>query len=253
MTNTLQIILLGITQGITEFLPISSSGHLAILQKIIHFDKNVLLVDSFLHLGTLLAILIAFRKDIWDIILKRNWKVIWILFVASIPTAIIGFGLEKVMDKLSLTFVGIGFFITAILLIIINRIKKDNTNDQEIKDLNIKDALIVGTIQGIAVLPGISRSGSTLFASMTRKLKMEEALKFSFLLAIPAILGANILSLTKNFSEALVIKGDLALGLIISCIFGIISIWMLRYLLGKSKLWYFSIYLILLGIVIIAI
>jgi undecaprenyl-diphosphatase len=104
------------------------------------------------------------------------------------------------------------------------------------KDLNIKDALIIGTVQGIAVLPGISRSGSTLFASIKRRLKLEEALKFSFLLAIPAILGANALSLIKNFEKAMVIKGDLALGLIISCIFGIISISMLRYILKKSRL-----------------
>ena len=141
------------------------------------------------------------------------------------------------MDRLTLTFVGIGFFITAFLLIRINKIIKENiVGDKEIKDLNIKDALAIGTIQGIAVLPGISRSGATLFSGIARKLKIEEAFKFSFLLAIPAILGANILSLMKNYPVALAIKGELTLGLIISCIFGIISIWMLRYILSRSKL-----------------
>lgn len=252
MQQSLQILILGVIQGLTEFLPISSSGHLAILHHIINFNENVLLVDAFLHLGTLIAIIIAFWKDVTAIIRQRDWKLIWILLIASIPTAIIGFGLEKIMDNLSLKFVGVGFLITAFILIKVSQaIQKEKNTDKEMKDLNVKDALIIGTIQGVAVLPGISRSGSTLFASIKRGLKSEEALKFSFLLAIPTILGANVLSLIQNFEKAMIIKGDLALGLIISCIFGIISISILKYILKKSKLWYFSIYLIIMGILLI--
>ncbi len=252
MANIYQIILLGIIQGLTEFLPISSSGHLLIAQKFINFQPNVLLVNSFLHLGTLLAIVILFWKDIWLIVKERNWKLIWILFIASIATAIIGLCLEKIVSNFNLKFVALGFFVTALLLFKTSRIVKENrTGGKEIKDLTFKDALAIGVIQGISVLPGISRSGSTLFAAISRKLKTEIAFNFIFLLAIPAIIGASLLEITKNLFLVMSMRGELVVGLIISCIFGIIGIKMLRYVITRSKLWYFSIYLIVWGIILL--
>ena len=131
----------------------------------------------------------------------------------------------------------VGFFVTAILLIMVSKKIKENIGKgKEIKELTIKDALIVGTIQGVAVLPGISRSGSTLFGSIFRGLKAEEAFKFIFLLSIPAVLGANVFEIIKNFPLVQSLSGELAVGLIISCIFGIIGIRLLGDMVKKAKL-----------------
>ena len=131
----------------------------------------------------------------------------------------------------------VGFFVTAILLIMVSKKIKENIGKgKEIKELTVKDALIVGTIQGVAVLPGISRSGSTLFGSIFRGLKAEEAFKFIFLLSIPAVLGANAFEIVKNMPLVQSLSGELAVGLIISCIFGIIGIRLLGDMVKKAKL-----------------
>lgn len=254
MVNYWQIILLGAVQGLTEFFPISSSGHLAIIQHFINFSTNNLLVDTFLHLGTVLSIIIVFWNDIKSIFTQKKWHLIWIIAIACIPTAIIGFCLENIINTISLQMIGIGFIITSIILLISNKnIQQQQKNNKDLEDITIRDATIIGTLQGIAVLPGISRSGTTLYASLSRNLKPQTAFKFTFLLAIPVILGANILEIIKNFTLFKSLRVELLLGLIISCLFGIISIKMLKYMFKESKLWYFSIYLIILGIFIIMI
>jgi len=162
---------------------------------------------------------------------------IWTLAIACIPTAIIGFYLENIINTISLKMIGVGFILTSIILLITNKnIKQHPKNNKDFKDITIKDALIIGTLQGIAVLPGISRSGTTLFASSSRHLKPQIAFKFTFLLSIPVILSANILEIVKNVAFISSIKTELLLGLIISCLFGIIGIKILKYLFKEFKL-----------------
>lgn len=269
MTYT-EAIIMGIFQGFSEFLPISSSGHLAVLQNIFHIKEGNLFLAEMLHMGTLLSIFAVYFSEIKLMIVEfikliikvvkrekitvnRYQKFSILIIFATIPTVIIALIFKKYIDGLykNLTFIAVSFIITGVLLMIAQKNYRETKN---IKEMTPKDALIIGLMQGVAILPGISRSGLTIVAALFCGLKKNVATEFSFILSIPAVLGASILGfldLVKG-KEALGFSIPLVLGVTLSFIVGVVSIKILVKILNKGKLSVFSYYLWAVGIVVLA-
>ena len=266
-----QAVILGIFQGIAEFLPISSSGHLVILQHFFGIREGNLFFTEMLHFGTLISIVIVYFNDIIKIVvefikmvkncivnrklkIRNDYQKLGILIiVSSIPTAVIGLAFEDFFEKLyssSILPIGIAFIVTGILLWIANNKSYEN---KRVRNMSFLDGLIIGTFQGVAIIPGISRSGSTIVAGLFRGLNRSLATEFSFLLALPATFGAGILGIRE------VIKTDsqvaftmpLVVGVLLSTIVGVFAIKILIKMLKKDKLHYFSYYLWLVGLITI--
>lgn len=203
----LSSVIYGLVQGITEFLPVSSSGHLVLLHKIIPSpDINELAFDVILHLATLIAVLIYFFPDIIKIIkdffasfknfqLQKN-KLGWYLILATIPGALAGYLLEEKAESIfrNPILVAIMLFVVGLLFLVAEKYSRQNN---DITSLNAKNSLYIGLAQAIAIIPGTSRSGITILAGLANKLKREAAVKFSFLLSIPIIFGASLSSVFK--------------------------------------------------------
>ncbi len=202
MINYIIAAFFGIVQGITEFLPVSSSGHLVLMHNFFDIPiSNELVFDVTLHFATLLAVMYFFRKDI--IILIKNWiksivkkdfskgKTAWFIILATIPAGLAGVLLEDYIESVfrSLLVVAIMLIAVGILFIVIERMAKQK---DKIENMNWKNAFIIGLAQALALIPGTSRSGITILAGLNIGLKRKEAIKFSFLLSIPIILGAFI-------------------------------------------------------------
>lgn len=263
-------IILGIFQGIAEFLPISSSGHLVILQNFFEINQGELFISVMLHLGTLISIVIVFYKDIISIveavfrifseifrkkriILDTEPKILAVMImVGTIPTGLIGIFFEDFFEVLydSLLAVGIALIATGFLLMIS---EKSNSGRKGTKDMTIIDAIIVGAFQGLAIIPGVSRSGSTIVGGLFRGFNTKLATKFSFLMAIPAILGASLLEGIKVITgnNPVVFSIPLLVGILLSTITGVFAIKILIKALEKGKLYYFSYYVWSVGIIVI--
>ena len=258
-------IILGILQGITEWLPISSSGHLAIFQ--FYFEEEPpILFDIILHIGSLCVIFYIMRDEIKRVLdsvpsffsnyrnytnLKGEQRLIGLVIVASIPTAIIGFTFDSTVigDFYSeMHLVGGCLIFTGILV----WLSKDYSGDKQINDFPIKNALIVGFFQGLAILPGVSRSGSTIAISKMLGMEPVKAARFSFLLFIPAMTGATILKI-QDIDETISEVGTLSLmlGFLSSVITSYFSINILLNLIKKQQFHYFTPYCILLGFLLI--
>lgn len=239
-------IILGCVQGFTEFLPISSSGHLVLLEQIFNIKNNVILFDVILHLGTLIAVIIIYRKSILKLIKNPFSEKMFLLITATIPTLIIALlfkdFFEASFNGSSLIF---GFLVTAIFMFICQYISKKYYLT---KQFNYKTSIIVGLFQGFAILPGISRSGSTITSSLVCGVNRKDAAEFSFLLSIPIILVSALYECLKLTSTTLDISFDcISLGFIFSFITGIISIKFMLNVIKKSKYHYFAIYLLILS------
>jgi len=248
--NPVQAVILGIIQGLTEWLPISSSGHLVITQKLL----NITTTHSFdiaIHLGTLLVVIIYFWKDLVKILKALiNWetksyefKLLKYITLTTIITGIFGiFFYDKITRAFyNLTLVSTLLVINGIFLIYVNKKKGP-------KKINTKSTIGIAIAQTLALLPGISRSGSTIGTGLLTGLKKEEAFKFSFLLSIPAIIGANLYIIPK---ENFIITSNVLIGIATSFIFGYIAIiWLKKWLL-QNKLNYFGYYCILIGILLL--
>lgn len=259
MTTILQAIILGIIQGITEWLPVSSSGHLVILQHFFRL-KDQIAMNLALHIGTLFVVLFIFRNDILNIlksliisipkgeIMKNDGSRLAVLIIiGTIPTALIGLLLKDVIEKAfdSLLAVGIALLFTGLLLWF-SRYHKEK------KSFTWKDATIIGLMQGIAIFPGISRSGSTIATGLIRGINKELAARYSFLLFIPAIFGATIL----EFEKLTISQSDLfpiIIGTITAMIISYIFIKLLLSIVKKGKLYWFSWYCWALGTVVIVV
>ena len=265
--------ILGAIQGLTEFLPVSSSGHLAIFKNILggEFLDFGLTYDILLHLATLLAVFVVYYKDIWGLIvgfftlvrdifrgkvdLKANpdQKLILLLIVASIPAAAVGFLLgDFIEDIFSRYFILVGFalIITAFELIAADKVSEGNLDKE---NLPLKKAIIPGLFQGFAILPGISRSGSTITGALLAGFNKEFAVKFSFLMSIPVILGSalfDIIDIIKGEGVALAVGPAIA-GAIVAAIVGYISIKFMIKLVSGSKYHYFSYYCLAVGLFVI--
>lgn len=246
--NYAQAIILAIVQGVTEFLPISSSGHLVIMQKLFNFSQPPVLFDIFVHVGTLGAIIIYFKKEL-KIIIRKN-KILLMVVIGTLPAAVIGFFLQNYIVQIfnSLRMVGISLLITAGLLFSSKFIKEPS---RDFKYLNWKDALFVGFFQALAILPGVSRSGSTIVSGLWRGLKRENAFIFSFSLAIPAILGALVLQVPALFDSPYFYLNQSILGMIVAGIVGYFTLRILEKTLKSTKFHWFSVYCLILGLIVL--
>jgi len=259
-------VLLGIIQGITEWLPISSSGHLAIFQFYFIEEEPPILFDIILHLGSLCVILYIMRDEVRQVLvtfpkflanyqnfgnLKGDERLIGMIIIASIPTAIIGFTFDSTI---------IGDFYTEMHLVggclvftgLIVWFSKDYDGKKQIDNFPIKNALLIGFFQGLAILPGVSRSGSTIAISKILGMDPVRAARFSFLLFIPAIVGATLLKIGDlNDTVSEVSEFSLILGFITSVITSYFSINLLLQLIKKQQFHYFTPYCLILGIFLI--
>ncbi|MEW8973461.1 MAG: undecaprenyl-diphosphate phosphatase [Tissierellaceae bacterium] len=264
--SLIEAIVLGVFQGIAEFLPISSSGHLVLLQNLFNITEGNLFFAEMLHFGTLISIIVVYFSDILNIVvdmlkllgnlirrkkitrLSDYQKLGLLIIVGSIPTAIIGLSLEDFFESLytSILPIGIAFIVTGFLLWIAEKKTFQNKN---IKNMTFLDSIFIGTFQGIAIVPGISRSGSTIVAGLFRGLDKSFATEYSFLLALPATFGAFLLGIRDVVKGGSGVSIDLPLiiGVALSTIVGIISIKLLMKLIKRNKLYYFSYYLWILG------
>jgi undecaprenyl-diphosphatase len=253
MSEILKTIVLGVIQGFTEFLPVSSSGHLLLARKLFGLSEAGLLLDTMLHLGTLLAVVVVFWRDILDMIRRPFSRLTLLVVVGTIPTAIIGILFKHFFEELARTGVTVGweFLATGIILWIADNLKDRGLKD--IRDITFKDSLFIGTLQGVAILPAISRSGLTIAGSLFQGIDRKDAARFSFLLSIPAILGAVVLQshdLLKGSIEGIGLHA-LVIGTLVSAICGYIAVrWMLD-IIQRGSLKVFSIYVWILGIGII--
>lgn len=282
----LQSILMGLIQGLTEFLPVSSSGHLAIFK--ILFDVNTdtgILFDVLLHVGTLIAVCIVYYKDILHLIVElismivdlvfnakallfklirktepqyrrminnSYRKFVLLIIVATIPTGIIGYIGADLVEACSefLLIPGICLLITAVLLFISDRIPDGDKKPRQITKTN---AFVIGICQGLATMPGISRSGTTIAACVISGFDRKFAVKYSFILSIPAILGALVLQL-KDIGEVTLAAGEMRnyiIGMIVAAVVGYVCIKTLLVIVKKKKFTYFGFYCIAAGIVAI--
>lgn len=252
----LPFILLGILQGLTEFLPISSSGHLALAEQLFRVHKPGIVFDIFVHFGTLLSVLWVFRERIVRLVLApvrggADLKLLGMLIVGSIPTGILGLTLDSVAEAAFTRSwaVGLGLIVTASVLFFVER--RRSAKAKSLEQLGWRDALWVGLAQGIAVLPGISRSGSTIAMGLFCGLRREDAAEFSFLLFIPAILGATALKLGEALADPgahSALWGSYLAGTIVSFLSGIVAIRFLMRFLRERRLTPFAIYCLLLGV-----
>ena len=251
----IESILLGILQGITEFLPVSSSGHLVFLEKLMGEQEVPLLYDILLHVASLLAVLIFFRKKILDLLksltdrkAKNDHFYILMVILSTFVTGGMVVFTKPVVHFLrdNPVFMTGSFLFTAIILLTAQFLFKKVLRDKEI---GVKDSIFIGIFQGIAVLPGVSRSGSTIAAGLMRKVPAEKAVEYSFMLSIPAILGALVLEVAGGSFETLEVSTAVA-GFIASFAASILSLKFLVMLIKKTILYPFAIYLFILALIL---
>lgn len=250
-----QTIFLAVIQGLTEFLPISSSGHLVLFQKFFNLEAPVLF-DILVHVGTLFSIVIFFRKELLKILKglfgkeKDDWRIFELLIVGTIPAVIVGLFLQKNINQIfnSLTLLAVFFLVTGLLLLSTLWLK--SKNQKNFKKIGWLDALIVGLFQAVAIFPAISRSGATLVGGLLRKIDRQTAFQLSFFLAIPAILGALILQIPDLLNNSSNLTAQSLLGMFLAGLVGYFSLKFLKKVLLNSRLWLFSFYCFFLSILI---
>jgi len=238
----------GVIQGVTEFLPISSSGHIVFLKKITGFSSdNLVLQQIALHLGTLISVLIYYYQDIKDLVLKLNQKYTAYIFIGTLPLIFSGLFLFDFFDNIN-NNIEIAFPIASSCILITGFILLSTKfiNNRNI-DLNWKIVFIIGCMQCLAILPGISRSGITISTALLLGVNSKEAAKFSFFLAIPAILGSCIIKVKDVIGSESTYDFPV-LGFITSLVVGYIAIRLLIFITVEGKLWYFSVYCFIVGL-----
>jgi undecaprenyl-diphosphatase len=272
--SIIHAVLLGIIQGLTEFLPVSSSGHLVLFQKIFGISEPALLFDTMLHAGTLAAVVAVLWKDIWAILRKLNQPLTLYLIIATVPTVIAALAFRKQLERAFETghYLGFAFLMTSALLIGAELLAKRSTARGGIAKntttMNWLDALVIGVMQAIAIIPGVSRSGATLSGALSRRLDRDFAARFSFLLSIPAILGAVIFQLKdlvkgESAEEAgsVTVSGSInaggigaaavIAGTISAAIVGFFAVRLMLKIVREKSLWGFAIYTGVLGMLVL--
>jgi undecaprenyl-diphosphatase len=259
--SLLEIIILGIVQGFTEFLPVSSSGHLVVgnaIAEALGSDpvKDLVEVEIVLHLGTLLSVLVYYRREIANLFVKDR-RVIPLLILGTLPAAVVGVFLKKVLPEAQTDFIlanplvaGCCFPITAGLLWWAMHRPEGHTDYTQ---LSVRDTLFIGVLQAIAILPGVSRSGSTIAAGLGVGQSRDSAATFAFLLAIPAIAGGGFLEALDAIKDGTTGTplGLLAVGFVVSFLVGLVALSALMHFVRKGKLMMFVYYLIPLGIAVV--
>ncbi len=259
--------MLGIIQGLTEFLPISSSGHLVLSQRLFGMTEPALFFNISVHVGTLLAVILFFRKEIQNIIgaligaagrvvrkeaglgevmAEDDVRMGVLIVVGSVPTAVLGLLFNEAADLLfsSVAIVGWMLIVTGTFLWITRWVSKEG---EGMEGLATRNAFIIGTVQGLAILPGISRSGATISAGLFLGLNRETAARYSFLLSIPAILGAEMLALKDVTSETAGVTLTTLAGAVAAAITGYCALVFLLFVIRKGRLHMFAPYCWLVG------
>lgn len=253
--NFVQALFLAVLQGITEFLPVSSSGHLVIFQKLFGFKEAPLFFDILLHVGTFASIVAYFRRPLFGLLKfeKKDRRFISLIILGTVPAVLVGLLAKNQIESSfnSLKMTGISFLISALFLISTKWVNQINKANKEITDIKAKDAFIVGIFQAVAILPGVSRSGSTITGSLWQGFSSKTAFVFSFYLAMPAILGAAVLEIKDitAFSTSELWLGFL--GLTVSALVGYFALKFLDKILKSAKIWYFSFYCLVLGMILL--
>lgn len=258
------VIILGFIQGIAEFLPISSSAHLIIFRDLFGIGSNIgndiaMSFDIALHFGTLLAIGIYFFKDFINMIKKgltkgvkdKEGKIFWYICVATIPAAVAGILFEDIIEdaiRSNFIIIAIALIVMGIIIYLVDKYFKAK---KDISDLTLKDAFLIGCSQVFALIPGFSRSGTTIAAGRCLKLKREDAAKFSFYLSAPVVLGAVILDLKDSIGAVIDNFAIFGVGILVSFIVGILCIKFLMKYLKKHDFNVFMWYRLALGIIVI--
>jgi len=258
--SLIESILLGAIQGLTEFLPVSSSGHLVIFQELLGINQPGILFEIVVHVGTLVAVIIYFWKDIFNLVNslfkwgeKSNSKtsfyhnLLLYIFISTLVTGIIGFSFKEQIEPIfeNLSLVGLMLLLTGTILFISDKIK--NANKEKVGLFN---SIVVGIAQSFAILPGISRAGATITTGVFTGLKRELATKFSFLLSIPAIFGASLLKIKEltGLAKSTELLFPFLLAGITAAVVGYFSITLLVKMIKRAKLIYFAAYCWLIGI-----
>lgn len=268
MEDLIKAIVLGVVQGATEFIPVSSSGHLVIVPWLLGWPPSTLLFDAILHWGTLLSILLVFGRDFWAMLraasgslvsrsLDYDAKLAWLIVLGSIPAATVGFLFEDQFEALFVStsaplVAGVSLLITAGLLAGSEVLTRHLAHAHDLRTLSATDSVLIGGAQVLALVPGVSRSGSTIAAGLTRGLRRDAAARFSFLLGAPVFFGAGLLQLVGALAESTASVVDsaplLLVGFICSAVTGFIAIrFLLAYLRTKS-LYPFALYCLLVGL-----
>ena len=273
MNDFLNLIIQGIIQGLTEFLPVSSSGHLSVAQHFMSIQGENLLISVVLHLGTLAAVIIAFRKRIWGMIKefflslrdiftgrfrwsemnddRRMMVMIIIATLILVPFVAVKDFFTSVQGDGDIIFEGCAFIFTSILLILSDACVKGYKTG---KDMKVRDAVTVGLFQCVALFPGVSRSGSTVSAGLFCGLTRETAVAFSFILGIPAIMGSAVLEGVDVIKEGTSMDPiPLLVGAVVSLVVGLLAIKLVDIIIKNDKFKIFGIYTLVLGIVCISI
>ncbi|MBO4904764.1 MAG: undecaprenyl-diphosphate phosphatase [Lachnospiraceae bacterium] len=281
--NILKAILMGVLQGLTEFLPVSSSGHLGLIKGLFGLDTQSILFDVLLHVATLISICAVFYKDVLRLVIEFGGmckdifsnavalgksltdgktpqyarvissayrRFVLLLIVSTIPTGIIGVFMKDIVE-----FTSANLLITGICLLCTGLILAGSDfladGDKKLKEMNMGDAFAIGTAQGVATLPGLSRSGITIVAGILCGLDRKFAAKYSFLMSIPAVLGALILELGDIGKESITASdvGCYIVGMLIAAVIGYIALRLLMNLVMSRYFKYFAIYCALIGII----
>jgi len=254
--NYLEYILLGVVQGLTEFFPISSSGHLLLLRKLFGIDEGGLLIEVALHLGTLLSILFFWKKFIYQKIketLKGDFDYLSTIIIGSIPAGFIGFLFEEKIKDYFFDISSMNYLIACyiVLAIIIFSTKYFINNKNSI--ITYPYAFLIGIAQAIAIIPGLSRSGLTIFMALLLGLSFKKSMQFSFMLAIPILIFSSIYLIFNNIELLLLDMNflmELLVGILSSFLIGYGILFMLEKIINKGRFWYFSFYCLFISLVL---
>lgn len=255
----LEAIILGLVQGLTEFLPVSSSGHLVLTQELMGVEDKGVTFEILVHFGTLLSVIIYFWKRLWGLFLsilppfkeerKEDRKMIGYLAIASVPAAIVGFSplkdhFEGAYEKPAL--VGLLLVLTGAILFLPRLLKTKGTKGT--KEVGIKSAIAMGLGQALAILPGVSRSGSTIVSGMVSGTKSSAAAEFSFLMAIPAIAAASLLEVKDLVTIETKLLGAYIGGGVVAFLSGLAAIYAVLAAIRRGKFEYFGVYCVIAGL-----
>lgn len=256
--SVIEAVILGAVQGITEFLPVSSSGHLVLLQKIFRISEPVLLFDTMVHVGTLAAVFVVLWQDILAILRRILQPMTAFLVLATIPAVIAALILKDHIESAfsSGALLGFAFLFTALALLVSESLSRRGGSARAASRtvMNWTDALVIGLCQAVAIIPGVSRSGLTLSGALSRRLNRNLAARFSFLLSIPAILGALVLQV-KDLAEEGTAGGigaaPIIAGTLTAAFVGFFSIKLMLKIVTERSLRGFALYVAVLGIFVL--
>ncbi len=245
MASVIETVILGIIQGLTEWLPVSSSGHLAVAKEFLGWQPPIIFF-VLLHVATLFVVVAFFRKDIMSVlkaIVRRDFKseegmLAIFIILGTVPTAVIGYAFQNILKSFfdNLFVVGGALLATGVLLFVSERRGSNSP-------LRLLDAILVGVAQGVAIIPGVSRSGATISTGLARGMKRETAFRFSFLLSIPAVLGATVAELGDlgSLASSVDIFAVVA-GMVVSMVVGYLSLKVLQKMVVQQRFHWFAFY-----------